>query len=98
MGPTLSLGSLVWLHRNFDKYKTAKQYNYEELRREAERTFPTIERVQRVQLVLLIFYGILVLAQAALYFNSQQCWIQIPPNVQSWSDFLLCIRRTRVCT
>jgi hypothetical protein len=87
VGPTLSLGALCWLQRNFAKYETARQYNYEDLKREAERTFPLIERVQRLQRVLFILYCILVIAQAALYFNSQKCWIQIAPNVQSWSDW-----------
>ncbi|MEA2895184.1 MAG: hypothetical protein QOJ84_799 [Bradyrhizobium sp.] len=87
VGPTLSIVTLVWLNRTFAKYKIAEKNNYENLKREAERTFPIIERVQRVQFVLFIIYCLLVVGQAALYFNSQKCWIVIRPNVQSWSDW-----------
>lgn len=87
-GPTLCLITLLWLDRTFKKYKTAKQYNYEALQREAERTFPVIERMQRVQLLLMVLYCVLVVGQAGLYLNSQNCWVSIQPNVQSWSDWL----------
>jgi hypothetical protein len=87
LGPTLSIVTLVWINRTFAKYQTAATHKYEELQREAERTFPVIERVQRVQFMLLILYCLLVVGQLALYFNSQKCWVSIAPNVQSWSDW-----------
>ena len=88
MGPTLSVVTLIWLHHTFAKYKIAREYEYEGLQREAERTFPVIERVQRMQSVLLIFYCLLLVGQMAIYFNSQECWTPIVPSVQSWSDWL----------
>jgi hypothetical protein len=86
-GPSLSIVTLVWLNRTFAMYQTAKEHNYDDLQREAEQTFPIIERIQRVKYVLFIVYCLLIVGQAGLYFNSQKCWVSIAPNVQSWSDW-----------
>lgn len=88
VGPTISIVTLFWLNRAFSKYETATKHGYAELQREAERTFPIVERVQRVQFVLFVVYCLLVVIQAALYVNTQRCWVVVPLNVQSWSDRL----------
>jgi TIR domain len=88
IGPILSIVTLIWLRQTFAKYKIAREYKYEGLQRQAERTFPIIELAQRVQSVLFILYCFLLIGQIAIYFNSQKCWTPIPQSVQSWSAWM----------
>jgi hypothetical protein len=69
------------------KYDIAIKHADNKLLATAERRFGIIERILRVRLVLTLTSWLLVAAQALLYFNSSQCWFDLPSNVGSWANW-----------
>jgi MFS family permease len=82
---TLTFILVFWLDDVYGEHKNAKSLNQTQLVGAAERKFGWIERISRLRFVLVITLWLLVGAQALLYFNSQNCWSEIPPNAERWA-------------
>jgi len=84
----LSIGIVYWVDDVGGDFSYARQQQDNELLTRAERRFGWIERLTRLRLVLVVVLWVMVGAQALLYFNSFGCWFNMPPNVQSWAQWV----------
>src|SRR4029077_17916757 len=83
----LSLVIVFWLNHAGGLYTIAKQKQDMDRLAKAELSIEYIERVARLRLVLVILLWILVAGQALLFFNSRNCWVKPPANVERWAEW-----------
>ena len=70
------------------QYHLAKAERKDELVARSETKFRAIERLTRLRLVLFVVFTLLVGAHTLLYFNSTQCWLNVPSNIEGWAQWV----------
>jgi hypothetical protein len=70
------------------QYHLAKTEGKDELVARSETKFRAIERITRLRLILFIVFTLLVGAHTLLYFNSTQCWLNVPSNIEGWAEWV----------
>jgi hypothetical protein len=81
----LSIVIVFWIDDANGEYHLARKHADEKTITAVEKRFGRIERLIRLRFLFAIVVWLLVGSQAILYFNSQNCWFDVPASVTRWA-------------
>jgi len=70
------------------QYQVANKNGNEKMVAWARKKFALAEGIVRLRLLLVVALWCIIGAQALLYFNSRQCWFNVPPNVADKAQWI----------